>query len=301
MKNKKQARSKMPKKWIALSLCAGLMGSLINPGALSFAEEVVNNFSEANSRGPSTEYAIQVPDEKPDLAVELNQELELFSGLDSSEQVIYQSEEIIPQINQAASKSLMVDVEPKDVYQLSQEQLESLLTQGYSVEELYRLDELANKLFVEPLILAERKAKEQLSWEELEQKVAAEIEATQLARLSKAYPEPYKQLKKEKLNDRERLALLVAYDTGKGTMSELLGAYKSGGEKSVVNFKPKTTIQGKSSATANKVTGSEDALDSEVLDQIRAIAKESGIPEQELIQQFKAAKEASKQMLTGKE
>lgn len=301
MKNKKQANSKLSQKWIALSLCTGLIGSLITPGAFSFAEEVANTFSEANSTGPSAEHVIPVPNAKPDLAVELNQDLELFSGLDSSEQVVHQGEEIVPQINQATSKLLAVDVEAKDVFQLSQEQLESLLTQGYSVEDLYRLDELANKLYVEPLSLAERKAKEQLSWEELEQKVTAEIEAAQLAQLSKNYPQPYEQLKKEKLNDRERLALLVAYDTGKGTMPELIGAYKSGGEKSLVNFKPKTKVQGKNGMTTNTVTDSEDTLDSDVLARIRSIAKESGLPEQELIQQFKAAKEASKQVLNGKE
>ncbi|MBP1903458.1 transcriptional regulator with XRE-family HTH domain [Paenibacillus turicensis] len=292
----------------SISLCLGLVGSLITPGVFSFAEEVVSNVNEALSKGPSSENVIQVPNEKPNLSVNLNQELDKFKGLDSSEQVVHESEEIVPKINQAASKSLQVDVQPKDVFQLSQEQLEELMSKGYSVEDLYKLDELANSLYVEPLTLIEQKEKEKLSWEELEQKVASDIEATQLAQLSQTYPKPYEQLKREtSLTDRERLSLLVAFDMGKGTMSELIKAFKTGGEKEVVNYDSKLKLKNKtnrnsiSSFSAKSSSTSQETVDTEVLEKIRDISKKSGISEEELVQQFKDPKEASKQVLSGKE
>lgn len=308
VKNKRKDKFQLSKRWISISLCLGLVGSLVTPGVFSFAEEVVSNVNEALSKGPSSENVIQVPNEKPNLSVKLNQELDAFKGLDSSEQVVHESEEIVPKINQAASKSLQVDVQPKDVFQLSQEQLEELMSKGYSVEDLYKLDELANSLYVEPFALIEKKEKEKLSWEELEQKVALELEATQLAELSKNYPKPYEQLKKEKsLSDRERLSLLVAFDMGKGTMTELIAAYKTGGEKGVVNYDSKLKLQNKtnrssiSSFSAKSSSNSQVTLDADVLEKIKEISKKSGISEEKLIQQFKDAKEASKQVLSGKE
>ncbi|MNJ57255.1 hypothetical protein D3C77_528390 [compost metagenome] len=86
-------------------------------------------------------------------------------------------------------------------------------------------------------------------------------------------------------------------------MTDLIAAYKSGGEKSVVNYDSQLKLKNKTSrsTTSSLSATSQGSLDVDVLNQIRAISKKSGISEEELIQQFKAAKEASKQVLSGKE
>lgn len=300
--NKKKTKNKLASKWLVLPLCAGLIASLIGPGTIGFAEELVDTFQEAILGGPSTEHVVQVPNVEPKQGIEPDHEAELFTGFRTSEEVVYQTEEITPQINETAAKTLSVDVKPKDLYQLTQEQMEELLTKGYSIHDLYQLDDLANHLLMDPMVLAERKAADNSSWEELEEAVKQEIEASQLAELTKKYPEPYKQLSKEKLMDKEKLSLLIAYDNDKGTISELIRAYKSGGEKAIVNYKSKTKAQVQSKSTAiSDAPVSSDSMDPEVLEKIRAIAKETGISENELLQQFQSAKETSKQVLSGKE
>ncbi|MOA56700.1 hypothetical protein D3C78_1807360 [compost metagenome] len=77
----------------------------------------------------------------------------------------------------------------------------------------------------------------------------------------------------------------------------MLDAYRDGGEKGVVTFKSKTTVQAQSKNSKSSKT----AVDPDVLERIQALAKETGISESELLEQLQVAKEASKQALVEKE
>jgi uncharacterized protein YidB (DUF937 family) len=290
--------SKANRKWLALPLCAGLVASLIGPGTTGFAEEVVEQWNQALHGGPSTEHIVAVPNQEPSLTVELNSDLSPFENFQNEEQVVYESKEIQPKVNPGAAKSLAVDVQAKDLFQITQDQMEQLLAEGYSIEDLYQLDELANKQLIDPMALAERKADSGLDWVGLEAVLVQEMEQKQLAELAKAHPQPYAELKKEKLKDKEILNVLIAYDTGKGSVAELLGAYKSGGEKGVASYQSKAAKQQMQTNNVKTLTSSVDA---DALERIRALAKETGISETELLRQYQAAKESSKQALAGKE
>ncbi|MCT2197493.1 MULTISPECIES: hypothetical protein [Paenibacillus] len=290
--------NKANRKWLALPLCAGLMASLIGPGTIGFAEEVVEQWNQALHGGPSTEHIVQVPNQEPSITVELNNDLSPFENFQSEEQVVYESVEIQPKVNPSITKSLAVDVDAKDLYQVTQDQMEQLLSEGYAIEDLYRLDELANKQLIDPMALAKRKADSGLDWDELEVILVQEMEQKQLNELAKAHPQPYAQFKKEQLKDEDILNLLIAYDTGKGTVAELLGAYKTGGEKAVASYQSKSEKQLMQTNNAKTITSS---VDTDTLERIRSLSKETGISETELLRQLQAAKEASKQALAGKE
>ncbi|SDG03509.1 hypothetical protein SAMN04488542_12416 [Fontibacillus panacisegetis] len=293
-------RKKRNRKWIMIPLCLGLAVSLITPGAVGFAEEIVGNFQEMTlGSAPSTEHIVQVPNLEDKVLEDQvdNSHLEAFKEFRTTEEVVHESVEIQPQVNSSIAKSLTVDVQNKDLFQLTQEQMEDLIMKGYSIEDLYQLDELANKILIDPLTIAERKEGSDQSWAELESVLTKEIEANQLSSLSKEYQEQYSQLSKEKLTDHEKLVLLISYDLGKGSITELLDAYRDGGEKGVVTFKSKATVQAQSKNSKSSKT----AVDPDVLERIQALAKETGISESELLEQLQVAKEASKQALVEKE
>ncbi|WP_178022411.1 hypothetical protein [uncultured Paenibacillus sp.] len=193
---------KKNKNWIIVPLSAGLVFSLITPGAVSFAEEIMDHFQVAVFGGPSQEHILHVPaQESLSLKDQIdNSHLESFDGVASKEQNVFESVEIQPEVNPTIAKSLTVDVQSKDMFQLSQEQMEALLAKGYSIEDLYRLDELANKFLLDPETIAVRKENDGLSWGELDTELTLELEQKHLDTLSTTYPEAYAELKKRRFN-----------------------------------------------------------------------------------------------------
>ncbi|WP_110932673.1 hypothetical protein [Paenibacillus bouchesdurhonensis] len=292
-------KTKINRKWLVLPLCAGLVASLITPGSIGFAEEFVGKMNEVMFGLPSRDHMIQVPDQEPHLQFELNHDLEPFTGFHTEEQVVFENEEIQPEVNPAVARTLTVDVEKKDLFQLTEEQMEELVTGGYSIEDVYQLDHLANKLIIEPMELAERRDASGLDWNELEVQVTRENQLKQLSQLSEEHPQAYAQLSRETLEDEEQLIILIAFDMGKGTIAELIKAYQTGGEQAVANYQPQPNA--KMQTQSVKSNNSNSSVDADVLKSIRSIAEETGISESELIQQYHAAKEASKHALAEKE
>lgn len=290
---------KKNKNWIIVPLSAGLVFSLITPGAVSFAEEIMDHFQVAVFGGPSQEHILHVPaQESLSLKDQIdNSHLESFDGVASKEQNVFESVEIQPEVNPTIAKSLTVDVQSKDMFQLSQEQMEALLAKGYSIEDLYRLDELANKFLLDPETIAVRKENDGLSWGELDTELTLELEQKHLDTLSTTYPEAYAELKKEDLTDHERLVLLIAFDMRQGTITDLLKIYKTSGEQGLVTATSSTKTQSLNRSNAAETM----EIDAEVRQRIKEIAKETGITESDLLKQFLAAKEASKQALAEKE
>ncbi|MNJ41817.1 hypothetical protein D3C77_367580 [compost metagenome] len=292
-------KTKINRKWLVLPLCAGLVASLITPGSIGFAEEFVGKMNEVMFGLPSRDHMIQVPDQEPNLQFELNHDLEPFTGFHTEEQVVFENEEIQPEVNPAVARTLTVDVEKKDLFQLTEEQMEELVTGGYSIEDVYQLDHLANKLIIEPMELAERRDASGLDWNELEVQVTRENQLKQLSQLSEEHPQAYAQLSRETLEDEEQLIILIAFDMGKGTIAELIKAYQTGGEQAVANYQPQPNA--KMQTQSVKSNSSNSSVDADILKSIRSIAEETGISESELIQQYHAAKEASKHALAEKE
>lgn len=70
----------------------------------------------------------------------------------------------------------------------------------------------------------------------------------------------------------------------------MLEVYKAKGEAGIASYKSKQKAQ----AQAKSLKAAESPVDTDVLQRIRSISKETGISEAELLKQFQAAKEASK-------
>lgn len=291
MKNNKRFR-----KWIILPLCAGLIVSLISPGTTGFAEAVVEQFKEVVLGKAPTDHIIQVPDQEPDITVAQNDQLDKFKGFTSQEEVVHQSNEIMPELNPTTARTLSVDMESKDLFNLSQEQMENFLSQGYSIEDLYQLDELSNRVLIDPQTVAARKESD-ITWTELEKTLMQEKEAAQLISLSKVYSQEYIELQKEDLKDREMLLLLISYDAGKGTISELLKVYKSKGEPGLANYESPQQIKIQSKGSKS----SQPPVDDDVLKRIQTLADETGIPIDDLLSQYHTVKDLNQHVFMEKE
>lgn len=291
------SKNKNTRKWIIWSLCAGLVISLISPGTTGFAEAVVEQFNEVVLGKPDAQHIIEVPNQAPDIKVEHNNHLERFQEFVSQEEVVHEDKVVQPLTNAATARLMAVDVDRKDVFNLSQEQMEDYLAKGYSIEDLYQLDELANRLLIDPQTIESRKENSKLTWVELEKLLVQEQEAEQMNGLTSTYAKEYSQLQKEKLSDREILILLISYDAGKGSLSELLKVYRSQGEPGLANYKG----TGQKSLQSKTSKASEPSINPEVLERLQALAKDTGIPLSDLLDEYYTAKKLSQQVLEEKE
>lgn len=291
------SKNKNARKWLIWPLCAGLVISLISPGTTGFAEAVVEQFNKVLLGKPEAQHIIEVPDQAPDIKVEHNNHLERFQEFVSQEEIVHEDKVVQPLTNTATARLMAVDVDRKDVFNLSQEQIEDYLAKGYSIEDLYQLDELANRLLIAPQVIESRKESSKLTWTDLEKLLVQKQEAEQLNALSQDYPKEYAQLQKEKFSDREVLILLISYDEGKGNLSELLKVYRSQGEPGLANYKG--TVQKSLQSKTSK--GSESSIDPEVLERIQVLSKDTGVPLSDLLEQYHTAKELSQQVFVEKE
>jgi len=161
---KKNAKSRAI---IIYALCGGLIVSLFSPVTTGFAEDVADAVDQITTKilgKPDTAGMLEVPNLQLSTVATQNDELAKAEQFSTDEQVVQEDVEIRPQINQKAAKSLTVDTKPQDLFNLSQEQMEELINKGFTVEDIYKLDELANRLLVEPQVLIERKEKSGESW-----------------------------------------------------------------------------------------------------------------------------------------
>lgn len=280
------------------AVCGGLVVSMFSSVTTGFAEEVVNQVNETILGLPSNDHTIQVPHSDPNIVADQNDHLPKFTGFQSEETKIHTSKEIQPKVNSKVAKSLIVDTaKKKDVYNLSPDQIESLITKGYSIDDLYQVDELSNRFLMDPQTLIERKEATEADWATLKKVLQKENDEQNLLELKEKYPEEFKQLEQESLKAQEKILLLSLYEQGKGTLAQLLQQYKTNGEKGVINYK---SIEQKSAASKSFKLNT-NAVPEDVLANLKEISQNTGEPLNELISKYNIAKELSKQVLVEKE
>ncbi|MNU95303.1 hypothetical protein D3C71_853140 [compost metagenome] len=166
------------------------------------------------------------------------------------------------------------------------------------MDDIYKIDELANKLLIDPQTIITRKEGDKLDWAKLGEVLQQEKDASMLQVLIKEHPSEYQQIKNEKLTDQNKILLLSSLDQGKGSITELLSTFKSKGEKAVTNYE-----SAKSAKVESQSTSSSDStnIDPNVLTRLKGISEKTGTPLNELISKYKGAKDLSKNVLVEKE
>ncbi|WP_209861250.1 hypothetical protein [Paenibacillus shirakamiensis] len=282
-------------KWMMAAICFGIVVSPFSSVTTGFAAEVVDQFNEKILGKPADKPFLQVPNKEGDITA--NQDLTKFKGFTSDSSVAHKKEEIQPKVNPITAKSMKIDNKKTDLFSLNKQQVEELVTRGYSVDDIYKVDELANKLLIDPQKIINRKEGDKLDWVKLAEVLQQEKETSLLQDLIKLHPTEYQQLASEKLTDQNKILLLSSLDQGKGSITDLLSLFKSKGEKAVSNYEPAT-----SAAKTPSAKSTDDAsIDPKVLSRLKAVAEKTGTPLQELISKFKTAKGLSENVLAEKE
>ncbi|WP_433943164.1 hypothetical protein [Paenibacillus sp. SN-8-1] len=294
--NKNNKRS--VKKLMVAAICLGVLVSPFSSVTTGFAAEVLSQFNEKILGKPADKPFIQVPNKEGNITVNANEDLEKFKGFTSESSVAHTEKEYQPKVNPATSKSFKVDNKKSDLFNLSKQQIEDLVTKGYSVDDIYKIDELANKLLIDPQTIITRKEGDKLDWAKLGEVLQQEKDTSMLQVLIKEHPSEYQQIKNEKLTDQNKILLLSSLDQGKGSITDLLSTFKSKGEKAVTNYESAKSVKVESQSTNS--SDSTD-IDPNVLTRLKGISEKTGTPLNELISKYKSAKDLSKNVLVEKE
>lgn len=293
----KLIKNKTTRKLVIISLCVGLVASMFSSVTTGLAQVVVNQFNETILGLPSNDYLIQVPNVELDTETAQNDDLLRFSELQEEEVFIHQSIETQSKVNSSLAKSLQIDVKKQDFFNLTKEQIEQLIFEGYSFEDIYKLDELSNELMIDPETLANRKEELQLDWDSLKATIQEEQLEGHLVQFKEKFPVEFEVLKKEKFNNQDNLMLLSMLEQGKGTIDELIHQFKTTGEPGIMSMSqfPSKNIQSQRAGSFS------DSVDPIILESLRELSEETGTPLNELVDSFMKAKSSVDQVLVKKE
>ncbi|MDR0269130.1 hypothetical protein [Paenibacillus sp.] len=285
------------KKLIAASLCVGLVASMFSTVTTSFAQEVVEQFNEKILGLPSSNDMIQVPNAEPNITATQNNDLSKFSEATGVEEVVHKSIKTESKVNPSLARSLQINTKKKDVFNLTKEQIERLISEGYSIEDVYKLDELSNELLIDPETLSKKKKELQLDWDSLKTTIQKAQLDEHLLQFKEKFPNEYGVLMIEKFNNNDNFMLLSMFEQGKGTIDELIGRFKAKGLQGVMSMNQNTDKKMLSKSTK----ASSFSIDPIVLESLKEISKQSGQPLNELVDNFVKAKSSVDEILVKKE
>lgn len=188
----------------------------------------------------------------------------------------------------------------KDFYNLEGEELESLLNQGYSLEDIFKADEIANRLYEDPKILLEKKKETKKDWKQTEEEVKNEKINGYLEEFKQSHPEAYMEVEKESFSNNEKFVLLSMYAKKLSpSLKELIDVYKREGQKGLKQIiknkkfygKVSTEIKNKHGLTDQEVAG----LSDDTLNRMEKISNNYKVPLKDLIKKHKAGVEKMKE------
>lgn len=205
---------KKTKKYVAIVVMIGLLGTASVP--------VVNSFATEGGQVQSV-FGFHRQAEQKDVP---NERLQPIKPVTLATEVSGDEQEVEP-VYEGSRLSLHENPEQHDWYSLTAEQMEQYLQEGFTIADLYEADAIANELIIDPEVLLSLK-KEEEDWEKVKA-TAQEQNAQKIVKevYSVKYPKEYKELSKLKLSSREQLMLLSYYDRDRTvSMKELTQTFQ---------------------------------------------------------------------------
>ncbi len=266
------------KKAIAVALCLGMMLSSISGAFTGFAEEELShnknikyddNEGGANLQAPVPsiiELEPDIPHNNPKFSIpESKNNKSIFNS-----EVIFKG----TKINYNGS--------PKDIYNLNKKDLEILLEQGYTIEDILSADELANKLLISPNSLLKQKTLYGMTFEELESKIQKEKKERALNNLKTKYKTEYNQLKKSGYKE-EKIYEMLGYMDINGLMNTdlVLGGSIQSNDGEL--FKDKAQLSYKNKKKYSLTEKEAATLDDQTIKAMERLSVKTGKPVKELI------------------
>lgn len=282
------------RKWFAICLCASLTVSSLLPVASSFAQEVTQQFLPFISSKPTLE-PIGAPNNRMSEPQEITLQTVASDSMEDIAQPIYQGEKDTIVVNpsqqestglsrQSSGSSLPTGAEQQDLFNMSQEDMEKYLKEGYSIADLYEADSLANKILVEPYELLQIKIKLG-SWEKVKQTAISEKAQQVVEKYKEKYPKVYQQLRKQSLSPEMELLVMSAYDKDTSLSVDSLAKDMKKSPEQFINSQSAKALNSKDSIISGKGVG-DLSINEKDIEDLREIAKKRNIPVEILIQKY---------------
>lgn len=183
-----------------------------------------------------------------------------------------------------------LDPDSKDMFNIGEEEIEAMMQEGYSVEDIFEADKISNESGIEPEILLEKKAETNRSLEEIKKDILEESKEKTFSKLKETYKKEYDKLKSKKLKENEIMNLLAYTDINNVKVTdELIATYQKSGDEFFKNsnYGIKDSQLSKEMSNEYQLTGDEaKVISDKVLSKLEAISQKTGRPMEELIEGF---------------
>ncbi|HJV47462.1 MAG TPA: hypothetical protein VJ824_17220, partial [Bacillota bacterium] len=275
--------SKKNKKLLILSLCFGLAFSSIGTLSISSAEELMQKVKSLNDK-----YITSTPTKKDISPSEANnsaqakaQDIEL--KYTNGDGVLYKGKR----------ESLDAgDPFKNDRYHLTQQDIEELLKNGHSIEDIFKADEIGNHINEDPKNLLAKKKEKGTKWEDMEETVTNERAEKFLGQLKEKHPKEFQQLQNQGLKQDEQFVLLSMYDRHLASgMQELIDTYKKDGNEGInrilQNPKQHSNVSKEKIDALGLTADDADGLSEDEIDRIKNLSEKTNIPLKELLNGYK--------------
>ncbi|WP_347487983.1 hypothetical protein ABDB91_12165 [Desulfoscipio sp. XC116] len=213
-------------------------------------------------------------------------------NIDPPEAIIVENNDNEGMIYQGERVSLEEgDAFKNDKYHIGKDEMEELIKEGHSIADIFKLDELANRLDEDPQkLLALKKGKNQ-SWEQVEKSLLMERAEKYLAKLKEKHPEEYEQLQARGLSLEEQFTLMAMYDKHIApTMQELIKTYEQDGEGGLTNIiknqKPVTNVSKEKIDKYGLTQQDTEEISDEIIQKMEMLSQKTDIPVKELIKGY---------------
>lgn len=267
------------KKIFAIALSVSLLTSSLSGVYISYAksEVIKNDPSNYEVSESMNEFEVLAP--TPSIT-QLEPELYNMEDLSKAKlpadnketsEVIYKGRKIIDPVLR------------KDVYNISGNDIEELIKQGFTIEDIFKADELANNIYEDPKSLLKMKAETGKSLEEVKDDMIKERKAKAVNSIKDKHEKEYNKLQKEGFTDDEIISFISYLDMNQLQLTDsLIGEYKISDEKI---FKEKNNKLSAEFKKKYKISDKEAVgLTDDLVKAMEKLSKKTGKPVRELLE-----------------
>jgi len=266
---------------LAIILCIGILTSNLGGSFVSLAKD--------KKREGFKKYDMDMDDSMTNTlpAIDLiEMEPEAYYENASNDKIISTSEgEVLYEGTQST-----LDPEEKDMFHIGEEEIKEMMQKGYSVEDIFEADRIANELFLDPQILLEKKEASDKSLEQIKKDILEESREKMKFYLKEKYEDAYEKLESKDLKETEIINLLAYADINNLNVSDqLVEEYQTNGDKLFKKAKNEINKSKVSQKTKKKYQISDAAaknLSEELIDKLEILSQKTGKPVEKLVKGY---------------
>jgi predicted double-glycine peptidase len=260
------------KRLLAILLCISFLGS-------SFSGMVTTYAKNNQSKNVNKMDSIKAPDQ----------------NITTEVPVLFNDADIVPGKNVSdyvtESNSSKSDVSNNTIsysqkYNIGDEEIEKLLKEGYSIQEIEEADQISNEIGEDPINLLESAKISGKKLNDIKEEKLKEIKESCINSIKSKYPDDYEKLKKENMKDDDIIIIMSYAEANNLQLSdELIKEYKMNN----ISFSKAGNGNSVSDKTKKKYKITEkdaEYLTEDIIMQLEDIAEKSGKPVKELIKSY---------------